>query len=1116
MGAFFMKSKKSIHLNKTSRLIMMKVLHIFLISSLIAMSCSNPNHLLQEQSPQKTGIFFENTIYTNDTFNTITYEDIYNGGGVAVGDFNNDGLPDLFLTANMVSSRLYINKGHMKFEDITEAAGLTTDRWCTGACVIDINNDGFDDIYIAVAGYHDADMRNYLFINNGDLTFTESATVYGIDDPSYSTHAAFLDYDKDGFIDLYLLNSAIEAFNRNTIRPRRKDGQGKSNDKLYRNNGDGTFSDVTMAAGIHFEGWGLGVSISDLNDDGWPDIYVANDFISNDLLYINNQDGTFTNKIADYLKHQTYNSMGVDIADFNNDGKTDIIVLDMLPEDNYRLKTMIPGINHDRFDLYIREGYEPQYMRNTLQLNRGNGLFSEIGQLAGIFNTDWSWTPLFADFDNDGLKDLIITNGYRKDVTHMDFVSYQKTVAFGSDAERLKNINDALNTLVGAFKPNYIYKNNGDYTFSDYTREWGLSKPTYSNGAVYVDLDRDGDLDLVINNIDMPVFIYENIANTLKEKNHYLQIELIEEKGKYHALHSKVELYAGLSYQLFENNPYRGYRSSVEYIIHAGLGHYDWVDSVCITWPCGMKQTEYNIAANQRLQIHKVQKKLFQPEVKAEKEQWLQEYTEASGIDFTHKVSLFDDFKVQTLMPHKISMTGPPLAVADVNGDGLEDLYIGGGANQCGNLYFQQADGSFKSIVLNETPKICEAAAHFFDANSDGFPDLYIVAGGNAFPSGSEYYQDILLLNDGKGNFTSKTSIPAKTEPGSCVTSADINGDGHLDLFIGGRLKAWNYPLPGRSYVMLNDGNGNYSDVTRQYAPFLENLGMITDAVFTDFDQDGKMDLVICGEWMPPIFLKNQGGHFSESDKESGLDNYKGWWNCISIYDFNNDGLPDFVFGNHGLNNRYNLSAERPLYLVAKDFDNNGSIDPIMFYHLENDQNTYPLHHRDDLIGQLAVMKKQFTSYHRYALSTFDEAFRDQDLSDALKLEVNYLNSAYIINKGNGKFSLQSLPIEAQFAPVFAVLSADINNNGVNEVLLSGNYYASDPLTGHYNASIGSVLMTGDDSRLNPQSQNLSGFIEDRDARSLATLKAADGGTLIISAAYGDRIKVFKTRGQQP
>jgi enediyne biosynthesis protein E4 len=1091
---------------------MNKLAYFLLVFCLIVVSCSKPKTLLQQLSPKQTGISFENSIFTNDSFNTINYEDIYNGGGVAVGDFNNDGLPDLLFTGNMVSSRLYINKGHMIFEDISETAGLMTDRWCTGACVIDINNDGLDDIYIAVAGYHSADMRNYLFINNGDLSFTESAAAYGLDDPSYSTHAAFLDYDKDGFIDLYLLNSAIETFNRNTIRPRRKDGRGKSNDKLYRNNGDGTFSDVTMEAGILSEGWGLGVTISDLNEDGWPDIYVANDFISNDLLYINNQDGTFSNKIADYLKHQTYNSMGVDIADFNNDGKTDIVVLDMLPEDNYRLKTMIPGINHDRFDLYMREGYEPQYMRNTLQLNRGNGLFSEIGQLAGIFNTDWSWTPLFADFDNDGLKDLLITNGYRKDVTHMDFVSYQKTVAFGSDAERLKNINDALNTLVGALKPNYVYKNNGDYTFSDYTREWGLSKPSYSNGAVYVDLDRDGDLDLVINNIDMPVFIYENVTNTLKEKNHYLQIELIEEKGKYHALHSKVEVYAGHSYQFFENNPYRGYRSSVECIIHAGLGNYDLVDSVCITWPCGMKQKEYNIAANQRLQIQKDQKKLFKPEVRTQKEPWLQEFTKASGVEFTHKASLFDDFKVQNLIPHKISMTGPPLAVADVNGDGLEDLYIGGGAGQGGSLYFQQADGTFRSVVLNESLEICEAAAHFFDANADGFPDLYIVAGGNEFPSGSEKYQDILLLNDGNGNFTHKSSLPAISEPGSCVTSADINGDGHPDLFIGGRLKAWNYPLPGRSYLMVNDGKGNFADVTRQYAPFLENMGMITGAVFTDFDLDGQPDMVITGEWMPPVFLKNQGDHFSDIGKESEISNYKGWWNCVTVHDINNDGLPDFLMGNHGLNNRYKLSAEKPLHLVAKDFDNNGAIDPIMYYHLENDHKAYPLHHRDDLIGQLAGMKKQFISYHKYALSTFEEAFQHEDLSDALKLEVNYLNSACLINQGEGRFSLQSLPIETQFAPVLAILAADINNNGVEELVISGNYYASDPLTGRYNASIGSVLMLSAGTTFDPQPQALSGFVEDRDARSLISLKSADGSILIISGAYGGRIKVFKTQ----
>ncbi|MHA6246765.1 VCBS repeat-containing protein [Pontibacter sp. CAU 1760] len=1073
--------------------------------------------LFQLLSADETGITFSNTLPENDTLNAIEYDYLYNGAGVAIGDIDNDGLQDIFFGGNEVSSRLYLNKGNLQFEDITEKAGVATDRWVTGVSMVDVNSDGHTDIYVCVAGpKKTAAKPNMLFVNNGDGTFTESAQAYGLADTGYSTQAAFLDYDKDGDLDMYLLTNALENFPRNNSRMKKLKGQAKSTDRLYRNNGDNTFTDVSKEAGILIEGYGLGVGIADINNDGWPDIYAANDFITNDILYISNGDGTFTNRAEQYLKHQSWNAMGTDIADFNNDGLLDIVTVDMMPPDNQREKTMIAAGNYDRFRHNLTLGYQPQYIRNTLQLNNGNGTFSEVGQLAGIHRTDWSWAPLFADFDNDGQRDLLITNGYRKDVTNLDFIIYQRQEAqFGDKAHQSKIMAKTIKELAGVKVHNYIYQNTGNLTFADKSAEWGLDAPSYTNGTAFADLDNDGDLDLVMNNIDQPAFIYRNTASQLPGR-HYLRIKLEGDTKNKAGLGAKLTLQHGGQQLFHDHSTYRGYKSTVENVVHFGLGNSTQADTLKVVWPDGRQQILPNIKADQVLTVRYANATLPTP---AEAQPILatmfqEQDSMATGIGYRHIEKDFVDFKLQPLLMQKYSQGGPGIAVGDVNGDGLEDFYVGGSSDAPGKLYLQQAGGRFRESPWHDGTKHGDdMGSLLFDADGDGDLDLYVVSGGSEFKAGDAAYQDRLYRNDGKGNFTLDTqALPDTKASGSAVVAADYDQDGDLDLFVGGRVVPQRYPLPAKSYILQNNG-GRFTDVTAKVCPALAEIGLVTAALWTDADQDGKIDLLVAAEWMPVTWLRNENGKFVDRTAASGLQGAVGWWNSLAAGDFDQDGDMDYIAGNFGLNSDYKASPKEPITITAKDFDGNGSIDPVLGHYLLG-QN-YPVHPRDALSDQIVSMRRRFKSFAEYASTGYDKLFTEEELAGAYVAKANHLQSSYIENLGKGKFRIQALPVQAQVAPVYGITVNDYNHDGNLDLLLTGNNYGTEIQTGWYDASIGLSLQGDGKGNFIPVPVTQSGFFVDTDAKGLAEITLADGSILVLSAANQGPLRTFRHTAPQ-
>ena len=1063
--------------------------------------------------PEKTGITFNNEIVETDSLNPLNHIYIYNGAGVGAIDVNNDGLTDLFFAGNLVSSRLYLNKGDLQFEDITEQAGLETTAWCTGVSIVDINADGFQDIYVCVADRdYTSKGKNLLFINQGDNTFKEESSLYGLDDDAYSTQAAFFDYDKDGDLDLYLLTNAIEKFNHNNIRPRKLKGQGKSTDRLYRNNGDNTFTDVSAEAGITAEGYGLGIGIFDVNNDGWPDVYCANDFITNDLLWINNGDGTFTDGLFRYVTQISHNGMGLDIADINNDGLVDIVEMDMLPEDNAHNKSMTPAMNYNSQLLRDGLGYAPQFVRNTLQLNRGKYGFSEIGRLAHVHKTDWSWAPLIMDFDNDGIKDLFISNGYGRDITDLDYVVYSvgKNNPFGTNEARLQKTYENMKKLPPINVPNYFFLNNGDLTFSDVTQKWGVKVPSLSNGATYADLDNDGDLELVINKVNGHDFVYQNLSREKQggNLNHYLKIKLKGTDLNPHGIGTQVTVFQNGKFQYSEQYPVRGYVSTVESILHFGLGKTPKADSIIIKWPDGRIEKVFDIEADQVLVLDyknagdiSLPLPVYDPVLKEVPEVF---------DHIVHKENSMVDYERQPLLLKMYSREGPALVVGDVNNDGLEDLFVGSAYRDTSYIWLQDTSANFtKKIKLEGSWFHEDEGALLFDANQDGNLDLYVTSGGNQYATKLKkgvMYQDRLYLNKGGDKFElSPDALPKIEDNTSTVNGCDFDRDGDIDLFVGSRLNPNNYPEQGASYLLQND-QGVFSDVTDELAPKLKFAGLVTSALWTDFDNDQWVDLIVVGEWMPIRFFKNNQGKLVEVTSKTKIGDFQGFWNSIIGADFDLDGDIDYIVGNYGTNAELKASEKEPVEMVAKDFDGNGSVDPIIGYYVQGE--SYPYPPRDAIISQMNAIRRRFPRYKDYAKTRFNEIFTRDELKGVLKLKANYLKTAYIENQGDGTFKIKELPIEAQMAPVMGIIAGDFNNDLYPDILLTGNRRDSELLSGYMDGSMGTMLMGKGGGTFIPVPIAESGFFTPWETRGIVKVMRGNTATYLV-ACNNEKPKAF-------
>lgn len=1099
------------------------------LAALLLSACEKKRQTLFQLLPAKeTGITFNNAIQENDTFNILTQEYIYNGGGVGIADFNNDGLEDIFFSGNLVPNTLYLNRGDLHFQDVSEEAGVRIPgRWNSGVAVADINKDGWMDMYVCATMRPDsADRRNMLFINNGPNengipTFTDKAHEYGLEHGGYSVTAAFLDYDCDDDLDLYLLiNQRMDHLPSN-YRPRITDGSALNNDRLFRNNNDGTFTDVTLKAGITIEGFGLGLCVSDLNQDGWPDIYVSNDYLSNDILYINNHNGTFTNRIAEFVGHQSQFSMGNDAADINNDAMPDIITVDMLAETNYRKKTTIGNKSYLTYINNEKYHYQPQYVRNMLHLNNGldEGIkFSEIGQLAGIHETEWSWSPLFADFDNDGHKDLIVTNGFPKDVTDKDFANYRSAVGNVASLALLKDSIPVVKV------PNYVFRNNGDLTFTDMTDKWGFGQSSFSNGAAFADLDNDGDLDYVINNINSEASIYENTLYGASKKErlttHFIRIRLDDPMHKKSAVGAKVKLYSQGGVQYYENTVFRGFLSSVESVIHFGLGTTEAVDSIVVRWTDGNTQKLIHPTVDRliTLQYEPSTSPLLTAAAKHRADNLLFESVAARlGIRFRHEEEDKIDFNIQRTLPHKFTQSGPGIAVADINGDGLEDFVVGGSTGYHYSAFLQQRDGTFAygpKHVKDERKLEEDEGLLFFDADGDTDLDLYIVSGSMEHFQSREPYQDRLLRNDGKGHFTlDPLALPDTKASGSCVRSADFDGDGDLDLFVGGRVVPGRYPTSPESYLLEND-KGKFRDVTAQYCPGLREAGMVTDALWTDFNGDHKPDLVVAGEFMPILFFENSGRGLAKL--KTDIDDQTGWWNSLAAGDFDFDGDVDYVAGNLGLNNCYQASANFPLKVYAKDYDGNASLDAVMACYMREsmesfERKLFPVHFWDELNSQSPKFRNKYSYYRQYGKATLDDLLSPEDRKDALILEARQMASAYIENLGQRKFRLLPLGARVQVAPVNGMVTSDVNRDGNPDVVMVGNDYGNEVFAGRYDAFNGLVLLGDGKGNFQPAPARESGFYVPGDAKSLVKLTGAQGD-IFIASQNRDSLKVFREK----
>ena len=1100
---------------------------VFLFLFFFLSACEKKVKTLFELMPaDRTGVDFINTIEETDSFNILTYEYIYNGGGVGVADFNNDGMQDLVFSGNQVPNKIYVNLGDLKFKDITGAANINIQgRWNSGVTLADVNNDGWMDIYITATMKLDSmDRRNMLFINNGlnedgFPTFSEHAADYKIDDAGFSINAAFFDYDRDGDLDLYVLtNQKLKNFPTN-YRDKLVDGSSLNNDRLYRNNGDGTFADVSKEAGISIEGFGLGLAINDFNMDGWPDIYVSNDYLSNDILFINNKNGTFTNRIADFIGHQSQFSMGNDAADINNDGMAEIITLDMLPEINFRKKTTIGNKSYQNYINNEKYGYEYQYVRNMLHVN--NGLdgeikFSEVGQLSGVNQTEWSWSPLFADFDNDGNKDLLITNGFPKDITDKDFANFR------ADKENIAGTRYLLDSIPIVKISNYAYKNNGNLNFSDVTKSWGLQIPSFSNGAAFADLDNDGDLDYVVNNINENAFLFRNNLDPLaksegKAEYNFLRVKMMGDVENKVGAGTKLSIYYDHGkMQYNENSIYRGFLSTVESVSHFGLGATASVDSLVVEWPDGKIQVLKNVMANQVISVDYTAASATRAYIRVANNtaKLFKNETKAIGISYRHIEEDKVDYNLQRTLPHKFSQAGPGICVGDIDNNGFEDFIVGGSSGYMASTFFQNPNGAFTSSLRNlksASMKEEDEGMLLFDSDNDNDLDLYVVSGSLEY-SDSATYQDRLYKNDGRGNFAQDVAaLPKIKASGSCVRGADFDADGDIDLFVGGRVVPGAYPFPAESYLLRND-HGRFSNVTNKLCMDLKMPGMVTDALWSDFDNDGKVDLVVVGEFMSVTFYKNEGNNFKKLSA-TGVDQYVGWWNSLTSGDYDKDGDIDYIAGNLGLNNNYNASNEYPLTITAKDFDGNGSVDPILSCYMRESMDTdkkklYPIHFWEEINSQSTKFRRKYSSYKQYGQATLESLLTADDLKGALIMQANHMASSYIENLGNGKFRLTSLPTPVQVAPVNGMVTEDVNCDGNLDVVMIGNDYGNEVFTGRYDAFTGLILSGDGKGSFIVVPSAKSGFYIGGDAKALARL-TGKSGELFLATQNRDSLRVL-------
>ncbi len=1014
-----------------------------------------------------TGVDFRNIIPENSAMNSVVYQYIYNGAGVAIGDIDNDGYQDIYFVANLHENKLFLNTGaeqqndgNLKFQDITNQAGVRgTTGWSTGVTMADVNADGWLDIYVCKSGNRTAEYReNLLFINNQDRTFTEAAADYGLNFSGYSTQAAFFDFDRDGDLDMYLMNHNIERINTRQPETLRTQSNDLVGDKLYKNE-NGKFVDVSKEAGIFNNpiGFGLGLSVSDLNRDGWPDIYVGNDFFEQDYMYINNGDGTFSESLKERTKHISYFSMGTDIADMNNDGWPDIITLDMAAENNYRTKTSMSGMNPANFNNFVKHGFHYQYMYNTLQLNQGGEHFSEIAQLSNIARTDWSWAPLMADFDNDGWKDLFITNGLKRDDRNNDFSIY-RTRRIRKARQTNENMETVIQEIISKGpkrkSKNYFYSNNKDLTFSNKMDDWLKSEPSLSNGAAYGDLDNDGDLDLVVNNIDEDAYILIN-----NSENNYLQIQFHGSESNKFGIGVEVQIISGRNIQIFENYPTRGYQSAVWPILHVGLEGLTQVDEVHVKWPDGKEQVLTGVPSNQRITINyddAIQEE--QDKVESEISALFLEKANALKHVHPHEENAYNDYKKESLLPHKLSQLGPALAIGDINSDGLDDFYLGGAKGYSGELYTQQDDGSFIPSGLDiwrADRDYEDIGAAFMDADGDGDADLYVVSGGNEWQENDAHLQDRLYVNIGQNEFQkANKSLPEIRSSGSCVKPHDFDHDGDIDLFVGGRLVPGNYLSPARSYILENKA-GIYYDITKEIAPDLFKPGMVTDAIWTDFNHDNSIDLIVVGEWMGINYYQNNNGQFTKinppfTNREGEM---TGWWSAIGQGDLDDDGDTDYIVGNLGLNYKYQASENAPFEVYCNDFDDNGSQDIVLGYY--DDGNLYPLRGRECSSNQMPFIKKKFPTYHDFGSAKLTDVYGADKLDNSNHLAARTFESVILQNNGNGLFEVLPLPNEAQISSINGIIISDWDQDGLNDFVVAGNMHQSEVETPRNDAGVG-------------------------------------------------------------